>query len=223
MSLLSAARGASFLLEMKNIAKYTTSALKILYLIFPIAFRSFCLIVTGTHAKFLVNVYSFKNPIALFAWLINFGTASIIPAILVLKRELPCRGISHMVWTFFRMIMGHFWLDIVTPYGLFYSLYFEVASIVLLVLSPKSPLNNNDDWEFFDEKILMYGNVTVAICCMLVNIIVIIMSIYRVGNIGKCVRNVWIDLNIYKKDSLVFAKIENGKPKKKPKKYLYNI
>ncbi|CAL4166675.1 unnamed protein product, partial [Meganyctiphanes norvegica] len=210
LSLLSAARGASFLLDMKNIAQDTTSLLKIMYLIFPIAFRSICFTVTGTHAKFLVKAYSFKNPISLYAWLTMIGTSAFIPAILVLKKELPIRGIGHMVWTFFWMILGHFWLDIVTPIGLLYSLYFVVASIVVLVLSPKSPLNNNDDLKCFDEKILMYGNVTFATFCLLVNIIVIFMTIYRVGSIGKCVRNVWIDLNIYKKDDLEFANIDTG-------------
>ncbi|CAL4065983.1 unnamed protein product, partial [Meganyctiphanes norvegica] len=224
LSLLSTARGASFLLEMMNIAPHTTSALKIVYLMITMGIRTFCFIATGTHAKFMFNVYTYENPMAWVSWLTMYGTATIIPAILVLKNELPCRGAGHMVWTALRLMLVHYWLDIITPYGLLYSMHFMVGSICVLMWSGFSPLYDDyDDTENFDEKVFLYGNVTLAIFCILVNIIVIFMAMYRVGGIGKCVRNVWIDLNIYKKDNLEFANIGNGKLKKKQNKYLYNI
>ncbi|CAL4236291.1 unnamed protein product, partial [Meganyctiphanes norvegica] len=192
------------------------------------AFRTFSFLVTGTHAKFLFKKrVNYEHSIAWVAWLGMIGTASIIPTILVLKKELQHRGAGHMVWTAFKLIpllALHYWLDIITPYGLLYSLYMVVASICLLKWSSLSPLNYDwDDWDMFDEKVFMFGNVMIAIFCILVNIIVIVMAIYRVGSIGNSVRSVWNDLNIYKKDTLGCANIENGKPNEKQNQHLYNI
>ncbi|CAL4225632.1 unnamed protein product, partial [Meganyctiphanes norvegica] len=202
------ARGASCLLEMKKISKNTLPALRILFLMFTLVIRVVGLILTGTHAKYEAPKYAIQNSnseydldvevitVALFVSPYLMGSIGV--AILVIPKELPCKGIGQMVWTIFRIFIGHYLLDMATPYGLPYSLIYAVCSISILVWGRRSPWNYHKyDWiirhpgQDFDETVEVYLNVTFAITSLLVNTFMIIMAIGRFGDIGKSLRNLW--------------------------------
>ncbi|CAL4225965.1 unnamed protein product, partial [Meganyctiphanes norvegica] len=165
-------------------------------------------------------------------WIVMVIILDIIPGVLILVKEVPCSGIGHTVWTVFRIVMGHYLLDMVTPYGLVYSLIQFVFSICILLWGKISPFTFIDDEESYadpmwlDEKVAVYGIVLITSICLLFNIIMFIMTIFRVGSIGKCLRDLWTDLKItteHTPDNAEIVKIENGKMNEEQNKYLYSI
>ncbi|CAL4100403.1 unnamed protein product, partial [Meganyctiphanes norvegica] len=233
LSLLSTARGASLLLQIKLDSQHTPSSLRIVCLMFTIALRSFSFIASGIHIKLTFaddpGLDEAPGHAAFLCWLYMYLILTIIPALLILVKEVPCSGIGHVVLTCFKITMGHLALDMVTPYGLVYSLIQFVFSICIFLWGTFSPwtfLTPRDAHlhpGFLDERVGVYGNVIITIICMLFNFIMIMLTISRVGSIGKCLRDLWTDLKITTEHTPDYAEIENGKMKEEQNKYLYNI
>ncbi|CAL4123171.1 unnamed protein product [Meganyctiphanes norvegica] len=219
-SLLSAARGASLLLQMNGLCK-TYPKMGIVYLMFAICLRS---VVFALHGNLFGDICKFFDRIDInqtfgsytSMYLITTITASIV----ILKKEFPSNGSAHKLWSAFRAFLGHFLLDIVTHYGLLYSLLFVASSIVVNVKRPEeewkrsfpkycteelSQKCNDRQYKHNYYEGLVNGYVIISVNCLLINLISVIMAITKFTFIGKYFRKIWDVFNT--NNSIDFADV----------------
>ncbi|CAL4093516.1 unnamed protein product, partial [Meganyctiphanes norvegica] len=215
-SLLSAARGASLLLELKGIPT------NLVYLFIIIAVRIIAFALTGNLAD---HMHSYDGINILLSYVIIYVSASIVPMLVILKKELPSRDAGHILWTFFRVVYGHYILDIVTPYGLAYSVAHSLF-VLMSYLYQWEPLFLQGDPFLMNEvyryttycKVvdiptdiskpcqdvditfyiygLVYVNMVISITQLIASVIMVVLAKNRYGNIGKSIRNIWDVLDI---------------------------